>query len=90
MRRRPDITRAQQLRRFVTWLTGKQTQAEIDGTATGRTFRRETAWCWALEPRLPPTTDIHHAVLVDGVWVSGWCLLIALSDTGRVLSLIHI
>lgn len=68
------------------WLTGKQTQAEIDGTATGRTFRREIAWCWALEPRLPPATEIHHAILVDGIWVSGWCLLIALSDKGRVLA----
>lgn len=86
MRRRSDVTRVQQLRRFVSWLTGKQTQAEIDGTATGRTFRRETAWCWALEPRLPPATQIHHAVLVDGFWVSGWCLLIALSDKGRVLA----
>ncbi|MEJ1090683.1 IS1249 family transposase [Microbacterium istanbulense] len=86
VRRRPDVTRREQLRRFVTWLTGKQTQAEIDGTTTGRTFRREIAWCWALEPRLPPATEIHHAVLVDGFWVSGWCLLIALSDTGRVLA----
>lgn len=86
VRRRPDVTRREQLRRFVTWLAGKHTQAEMDGTATGRTFRRETAWCWALEPRLPPATEIHHAVLVDGFWVSGWCLLIALSDTGRVLA----
>jgi len=86
VRRRPDVTAVQQLRRFVIWLTGKQTQGEIDGTATGRTFRRATAWCWALEPRLPPATEIHHAVLVDGFWVSGWCLLIALSDKGRVLA----
>lgn len=86
MRRRPDLTRREQLVRFVSWLTGKQTQAEIDGTATGRTFRRETAWCWDLEPRLPPARTIHHAVLVDGIWIAGWCLLIALSDTGQVLA----
>lgn len=86
VRRRPDVSRREQLVRFVSWLVGKHTQAEIDGTATGRTFRRETAWCWALEPRLPPATEIHHAVLFDGFWVSGWCLLIALSDKGRVLA----
>ena len=86
VRRRPDVTRREQLTRFVGWLVGKHTQAEIDGTMTGRTFRRQTAWCWDLEPRLPPATTIHHAVLVDGFWVSGWCLLIALSDTGRVLA----
>lgn len=85
-RRRPDVTRREQLREFVTWLVGKHTQAEIDGTTTGRTFRRNTAWCWTIEPRLRPPTEIHHAVLVDGVWVAGWCLLIALSDTGHVLA----
>lgn len=86
VRRRPDVTRREQATRFVSWLIGKHTQAEADGTATGRTFRRQTAWCWDLEPRLPPATTIHHAVLIDGIWISGWCLLIALSDTGRVLA----
>jgi len=85
-RRRPDVSRRVQLRQFVTWLVGKQTQAELDGTATGRTFRRNTAWCWDVEPALPPATAVHHAILVDGVWISGWCLLIALSDRGRVLA----
>ena len=68
------------------WLTGKQTQAEIDGTATGRSFRRDTAWCWDVEPRLEPATTIFHAVLVDGIWIGEYCLLIALSDKGNVLA----
>jgi len=80
------VTRREQLRRFVIWLTGKQTQAEVDGTATGRSFRRETAWCWGVQPRLEPATTIHHAVLVDGVWIGTWCLLIAVSDGGDVLA----
>lgn len=80
------MTRREQLRRFVIWLTGKQTQAEVDGTATGRSFRRETAWCWGVQPRLEPATTIHHAVLVDGVWIGTWCLLIAVSDGGDVLA----
>lgn len=67
------------------WLIGKNTQGEIDGTVTGRSFRRQTAWCWDLVPRLGPVEMIYHAVLVDGVWIGTWCLLIALSDTGRVL-----
>ncbi len=70
----------------MSWLTGKQTQAEIDGTATGRSFRRDTAWCWGVEPRLEPATSIFHAVLVDGIWIGGYCLLIALSDKGNVLA----
>lgn len=86
VRRRPDVTKREQLRRFVTWLVGKTTQAEVDGTTSGRTFRRTTAWCWDLVPTLGPVETIHHAVLVDGIWIGTWCLLIALSDTGRVLA----
>lgn len=85
-RRRPDVTRREQLREFVSWLIGKATQAEADGTASGRSFRRRTAWCWDLSPRLGPAETIYHAVLVDGIWIGTWCLLIALSDTGRVLA----
>lgn len=71
---------------FVSWLTGKHSQPEIDGTRTGRTFRRRTAWCWSMQPTLPPCKTIFHAVMVDGIWIGSWCLLIALSDTGRVLA----
>lgn len=85
VRRRIDVTRREQLRRFLTWLTGKNTQAEIDG-GTGRTFRHDTAWCWTLQPRMPVTGEVHDAVLVDGIWIGDWCLLIALSDTGHVIA----
>ncbi|WP_426625850.1 IS1249 family transposase [Leifsonia sp. McL0607] len=84
-RRRPDGARRQQLRRFLIWLTGKSTQAEAGG-GTGRSFRHETAWCWHLRPRMPVTGEIHDAVLVDGIRIGSWCLLIALSSTGRVIS----
>lgn len=86
VRKRPDLTQQEQLREFVVWLTGKRSQAEIDGTRTGRTFRRRTAWCWGMRPVLPPCEKIFHAVMVDGIWIGSWCLLIALSDTGRVLA----
>lgn len=69
----------------MSWLAGKATQAETDGTNSGRTFRRQTAWCWDLIPQLGPAETIHHTVLVDGIWIGTWCLLIALSDTRRVL-----
>jgi hypothetical protein len=70
----------------VTWIRGKHSQAEIDDTRTGRSFRRRTAWCWDVQPRIPPTETVYHAVMVDGTWVGSWCLLVALSDTGRVLA----
>ena len=85
-RKRPDVTRREQLRGFVMWLIGKSTQAEADGTSSGRSFRRRTAWCWDLSPRLGPAETFYHAVLVDGIWIGTWCLLIALSDSGRVLA----
>ncbi|WP_444543226.1 IS1/IS1595 family N-terminal zinc-binding domain-containing protein [Microbacterium album] len=47
VRRRPDVARREQLRRFLSWLTGKRTQAEVGG-GTGRSFRDQTAWCWDL------------------------------------------
>lgn len=80
------MIRREQLRRFVTWLVSKKAQAEVDGTATGRSFRRQIAWCWDIQPSLGAAETIYHAVLVDGIWVGTWCLLIALSDTGRVLA----
>lgn len=68
------------------WVTGKATQAEADGTTTGRTFRRRTAWCWHIQPGLPPVSTIPDAVIVDGIWISSWCLLIAINETGNVLA----
>ncbi|MBF0817825.1 IS256 family transposase, partial [Microbacterium paludicola] len=84
IRRRPDVTRREQLRQFLVWVTGKLSQTELQGVSA-RSFRRKTAWCWALEPVFPPVETIHHAIIVDGIWIDDWCLLIALSDTGDVL-----
>ncbi|MDF2047251.1 hypothetical protein QE406_003136 [Microbacterium testaceum] len=85
VRSRRDVSEREQLRRFLRWLTGKTTQAEIGG-GTGRSFRHDTAWCWGLQPVMPVTGEVHDVVLVDGVWIGSWCLLIAQSDTGRVLA----
>lgn len=62
-------TRANDSRRFVLWLVGKNTQAETNGTASARSFRRHSARCWDLVPRLGPVKTIYHAVLVDGIWI---------------------
>jgi hypothetical protein len=64
---------------FLTWLSGKQSQSELDGLA-GRSFRHATAWCWDIEPTLGKVTTTHHQVLVDGIWVGSWCLLIAVTE----------
>ena len=85
MRRRDDVTRRHQLTAFLTWLSGKQSQSEIDGR-TGRSFRHSTAWCWDIEPSLGKVTTTHRQVLVDGIWVGSWCLLIAITERLEVLA----
>lgn len=85
VRRRDDVTRRHQLTAFLTWLSGKQSQSEIDGL-TGRSFRHATDWCWDIEPTLGPVTTTHHQVLVDGIYIGSWCLLIAVTETLQVLS----
>src|SRR5690606_22655020 len=51
-----------------------------------RTFRRNTAWCWDITPRLGPVTTTHHTILVDGIYIGSWCLLIAVTEQLQVLA----
>jgi hypothetical protein len=85
VRKRKDVTRRHQLGLFLTWLIGKHSQAETD-RASGREFRRATAWCWDVVPRLGPVTTTHKQVLVDGIWIGKWCLLIAVTESLEVLA----
>lgn len=86
VRRRDDVSRRHQLTAFLTWLLGKRAQTDRGGASAARAFRRDTAWCWELEPRLGPVETTHHSVLVDGVWVGSWCLLIAVTEQLQVLA----
>lgn len=62
---------------FVTWLLGKNSQAETDG-GTGRSFRSRISWCWDIPVPQPVTTgEIHRQILVDGTYFGSWCVLIA-------------
>lgn len=86
VRKRPDVTRREQLRRFLEWLNSTASQTAASDTASARSFRRDTAWCWDIQPRIGPVEKTHHAVLVDGLWIGSWCLLIAVSDQLDVLA----
>lgn len=78
VRKRADLSRRHDLEAFVSWLVGKASQAEMDGTATGRSFRRRIAWCWDLNPVLPVTGEVFDEVQLDGFNLrTGWCLLVA-------------
>ena len=55
---RPDITALAIFTQFLTWILGKNSQAEIADN-TGRTLRRRWAWCWTIPT---PTLDITGEV----------------------------
>ena len=61
---------------------GKDSQASF---GDGRTFRRNTAWCWNIEPALAVTGEIHDQIQMDGIYLGrGWCCLIAIAN-GKVI-----
>ncbi|MBW3089111.1 IS1249 family transposase [Bifidobacterium sp. 82T24] len=87
---REDSARMAEFRAFIAWITGKRSMSEA---AAGlglkrREFARRIAWCWNVEPSLPPVLRVHRYVMADGTYVPyGWCLLIATGDDGRPLAM---
>ncbi|WP_209703952.1 IS1249 family transposase [Leucobacter exalbidus] len=78
VRKRPDVTRKAQLDQFLTWITGKASQADLGGASAARQFRRTTAWCWALRPVIPVTGAVYDVLQIDGFNLrTGWCVLVA-------------
>ena len=78
-------SRASTLRAFLDWLLEAAPQRRLGCDA--RTFRRRSAWCWDLEPRIHPDGVVHHVVMADGTYVNGWCLLTAVDgNDGEVLA----
>ncbi len=82
---RRDLTRRAELDTFVGWLLGPVGQAAASGKSA-RTFRRNTAWCWLVEPEITVTGEIYDEVQIDGIHLSSnWCCLIAL-HRGKVIA----
>ena len=70
---------AKQLRSFLNWLFGKETQKEMAGK--GRTFRRTTAKFWAIWPMPPKIEEARDVVYVDGIYLGRKaCILICCDD----------
>jgi hypothetical protein len=67
------------LDRFVSYLLGKQSQAELG--VSDRTFREQTAWCWDIVPYPPVTGEYHSVLLVDGTRVAKQVCLVAANNT---------
>lgn len=74
-RPRPDLSQAFVLERFVAWLMGKQSQAEL--TLPDRTWRDQTAWCWQVVPRPTLTGEAYPVILLDGIRIGSLVCLIA-------------
>lgn len=87
VRKHEDRSKLFTLHRFLDWLLGKTSQAEADGTRSGRSFRRQVPWCWDLRPRIPITGDMHDVAQIDGFNLrTGWCVLVAISNS-KVIAL---
>ena len=66
-KQRPDLAKAQTLQRFVAWLLGKQSQAELG--IPERTWRRHVGWCWDVVPKPTLTGEVHPIILIDATRV---------------------
>lgn len=84
VKKREDLSRRYQLDQFLGWLLSNHAQGDSD-PSEARAFRRATAWCWNIQPSIPPVTARYDEILVDGIYVGSWCLLIAVSNTLEVL-----
>ncbi|MFE4082847.1 IS1249 family transposase [Arthrobacter sp. NtRootA1] len=76
---RPDVSRRAELEAFLGWLLGTSGQSSLTMFGTARSFRRRTAWCWNIAPRIPVTGEVHDQIQVDGIFVGSWCCLIAVA-----------
>jgi hypothetical protein len=66
------------------WLTGIGSQGQARAKSA-RTLRRETVWCWRIEPRIEPTGEVYGWLQLDGLYAAGMCVLIAASISGPVI-----
>lgn len=72
---RSDLVRALLLNRFVVWLLGKQSQAEL--RIPDRTWRDRISWCWQIVPKPKLTLGNYPIVLLDGIRVGSLVCLVA-------------
>lgn len=88
IRTRNDQAQAAQFQDFLTWIRGKHSQNQIDGTTTGRSLRRRLAWCWDIPTPQPNITgEIYDQIFIDGTYLTyQWCLLIARNNQGHVVA----
>lgn len=76
---RPDVSRRPEMEACLGWLVGTGSQEGVASFGTARSFRRRTAWCWNIAPRIPVAGEVHDQIQVDGIYVGSWCCLIAVS-----------
>lgn len=85
---REDLTRKADFALFLDYVTGKDSQSQMDGTATGRSLRRRINWCWDVPVPTPPATgEVYDQVFLDGKRMPyNWVLLTATNQAGKVVA----
>ncbi len=74
---------SKQLKIFLKWLFGKQTQKEMPGE--GRTFRRKTKQFWDIWPLPPKIERQSDVVYVDGIYLGRKACILICCDEKYVL-----
>ena len=67
--------RTHELRMFLGWLLGKDSQEEYAGF-TGRTFRNRTRWVWDYWLLPPIVEETYDIVFLDGIYLSRNCVVL--------------
>lgn len=72
-----------QFREFLAYLADTAPRRTQAGSVS--TWDRSHAWCWKTAPIWQTTGEVHDQVFLDATYIPhGWCVLIALSDTGVI------
>ncbi len=74
--KRPDNSRDAQINQFAAWLLSTRPQTQIT-VSSARSFRRNTAWCWQIRPRICITGEVYDEILIDGIHIGPMVCLIA-------------
>jgi len=85
---RTDLCERATFAAFISYVRGKDSQCQVDGTDTGRSARRRFAWCWNVPtPPLSVTGEIYQQLFIDGIYVAyNWVLLTAVNEHGQLVA----
>ncbi|AOZ71875.1 hypothetical protein BK816_07295 [Boudabousia tangfeifanii] len=80
--------RAKTMKRFLEWLLHPYPLSRLPGA--GRTFRRQTAWCWDYWPAAPLCPVYTEVVHVDGIYLGRKAVVLIAAAAGQKVLAWHV